>query len=57
MIIASTTCGITATSARQLPASTMASPNTRRRDTSRATRGPSAMPSPRPTKTVPNSIP
>ena len=42
---------------RQTAAKTSASPNSRRRDSSRAIRGPNAMPEPSPTNTAPNSTP
>ena len=56
-IIASATCGITAVRISETAANTSDSPNSRRRDRSRATRGPNAMPEPSPTNTAPNSTP
>ena len=48
---------VDASSTTTTPAPTIATPNKRSRDRSRATLGPSAMPSPRPMNTAPNSSP
>ncbi len=49
--------GISPATARQTPPNTIANPNSRRRESSRATRGPSAIPMPSPMKTQPNNTP